>query len=524
MSDYTGTSGPDEHDGTEDPETLSGLQGNDILRGRGGDDIVHGNEDDDLLDGDGITGLDPESGGTPVFDSGDDMVFGDDGNDRVFGGEGNDELDGGIGNDQLYGDRSFELASGFFFIPLQGTSAANGTSDTLVGGAGSDSLYSDYGPDTIDGGADRDRAEIDRSESTVALTADFSAGPSVETVLSDGTTVINVEDVYVFGGSGADSIIGGAGDDSIDGNGEDDTLDSGTGDDILNGGTGADILYGGIGNDTYVLDVGDKASETGGDGTDTVEAAISYQLRAGFEDLLLTGTATEGSGNAAANGITGNDEANLLKGFEGDDSLQGGRGSDTLEGGIGGDELDGFFVGFDIASYASASKAVTADLMNSTANFGEARGDTYISIEGLTGSAFNDFLRGDNNANVVWGLAGNDDILGRGGHDILIGGEGADALNGGASFDILTGGAGNDSFDFHIGEAAGDSVVDFDGLGAGPGDTFVFHGYGTSAQGATFTQTDATHWVIHSNAFGGVNETITLAAGTTVHEFDILFV
>ena len=41
---------------------------------------------------------------------------------------------------------------------------------------------------------------------------------------------------------------------------------------------GADTMLGGTGNDTYVVDnAGDVVNETGGDGTDLVQASISIQ-------------------------------------------------------------------------------------------------------------------------------------------------------------------------------------------------------------------------------------------------------
>ena len=50
--------------------------------------------------------------------------------------------------------------------------------------------------------------------------------------------------------------------------------------------------------------------------------------------------------------------------------------------------------GFDIASYETATSGVVASLTNSSINTGDAAGDTYILIEGLAGSAFDDTLIG----------------------------------------------------------------------------------------------------------------------------------
>jgi hypothetical protein len=59
-----------------------------------------------------------------------------------------------------------------------------------------------------------------------------------------------------------------------------------------------------------------------------------------------------------------------------------------------------------------------------------------------------------------------------------------------------TGGAGNDIFVFHVGEASGDTVLDFAGNGVAAGDSLQFVGYGA---GATFTNIEAAHWQVNDN-------------------------
>ena len=73
--------------------------------------------------------------------------------------------------------------------------------------------------------------------------------------------------------------------------------------------------------------------------------------------------------------------------------LIGGGGADALYGGNG----------FEIASYESATNGVLAHTDDYNQNIGEAAGDTYFSIEGLRGSAFDDQLIIVANGGKAWG-------------------------------------------------------------------------------------------------------------------------
>src|SRR4029450_4267277 len=87
----------------------------------------------------------------------------------------------------------------------------------------------------------------------------------------------------------------------------------------------------------------------------------------------------------------------------------------------------------------------------------------------------------------------------------------------------LVGAAGNDTFVFLSNEANGATVVDFDGLDAAQGDSLIFSGFGSAAQGATFTSLGGNTWQIHSG-LDAHNETITLSNGALIHGTDFLFV
>jgi hypothetical protein len=77
---------------------------------------------------------------------------------------------------------------------------------------------------------------------------------------------------------------------------------------------------------------------------------------------------------------------------------------------------------------------------------------------------------------------------------------------------------------FNALQADGDTILDFDGQGAGTGDSLSFVGFGTADDGATFTQIDATNeWVIHSG-LDAHDEIITFMNGAAPDTSDWHFV
>jgi Ca2+-binding RTX toxin-like protein len=117
-------------------------------------------------------------------------------------------------------------------------------------------------------------------------------------------------------------------------------------------------------------------------------------------------------GDAGDNTLLGGAGDDELFGRGGNNVLRGGAGNDILHGGPGADILDGG-PGIDTASYRFAAAGVVADLGNAANNTGEAAGDSYISIEILEGSSFNDRLFGNAGDNTLLGGAGNDELFGR---------------------------------------------------------------------------------------------------------------
>ena len=203
----------------------------------------------------------------------------------------------------------------------------------------------------------------------------------------------------LFGGSGNDRLYGFAGSDTLD------------------GGSGNDTLEGGAGNDTYHIDsTGDLVSEDNADlavgGNDTVLSLLAaYTLPANVENLrLISGAATNGTGNALDN---------VLIAGNGDNRLDGAAGNDTV-------------------SYLGAPAGVTVSLAVSGAQVTGGSGtDTLVSIEHLAGSAFADQLTGNDANNVLNGDAGNDTLDGGVGADTLLGGDGSDTYRVDQSGDLV---------------------------------------------------------------------------------------
>ena len=158
----------------------------------------------------------------------------------------------------------------------------------------------------------------------------------------------------------------------------------------------------------------------------SAQMKIDY-IHAYAVDPNATAATVNAGGGTIGGVLTGTDGADSLIGSTINDTLHGLGGDDVLDGRAGPDTLDGGD-GVDTATYAASVAAVHVSLAVTTAqDTGAAGMDTLVSVENLTGSAFNDQLTGDANANV------------------LTGGAGDDVLNGGAGDDVLNGGGGNDT-------------------------------------------------------------------------------
>lgn len=416
----------------------------------------------------GNNGVNTLTGGT-----GDDKLYGYAGDDFLYGSDGNDTLDGGTGNDKLYGgagadiyvvgdarakifenanegndtvqasvDYSLAGMSNIETLILTGSAVratGNAEHNTLIGNAGSNVLDGGGGGDTLQGGAGNDVYYVRNAGDVIVENANegtadtvlasvsytLTAAAQVERLAaadSNLTTALNLTgNAYshlIQGNAGVNTLTGGTGNDKLYGY---------AGDDRLDGGQGTDTLYGGIGNDTYVVDsLSDTIVENAGEGTDTIEASISFDLSTvtNVENLTLTGTnAIDGTGNALDNVIHGNAAANTLNGGGGTDMLFGGAGDDT------------YVIG-DAHARVIELAGEGNDTVQASVDYSLA-GMSNIETLMLTGSA----VRATGNAE----------------HNILIGTAGSNVLDGAGGGDTLQGGAGNDVYYVRN---AGDVIVE----------------------------------------------------------------
>ncbi|MBW8323045.1 MAG: calcium-binding protein [Rhizobium sp.] len=213
------------------------------------------------------------------------------------------------------------------------------------------------------------------------------------------------------------------------GNGDADTLRGSAGDDLINGLGGSDIMQGRTGNDTYVVDsIGDQVTEGVGEGTDTVQTAVSFTLGANVENLTLLGTANiNGVGNSLANVINGNSGNNILNGAAGADTLSGGLGNDTY---VLGDESD-------TVTDTGGTDTITSTITRSIATLAAIENLTLLGAGNINGT-------GNALANVITGNSGVNVLNGNAGLDTLIGGLGNDAYMLGAENDTVIDNGGND--------------------------------------------------------------------------------
>ena len=336
-------------------------------------------------------------------------IMGDNGGDSLYGMGGADTIIGGLGNDYLDGDYSYD--------DKVSMSGGQGDDTYMVGGIqnspvelsnqGIDKIILDsyiiadvinnkgvnylnpYNPSTFTGihysgigtadGSVQVMMNYDTLISSNLNYNPFATYPNYSTsnitpisfrnlnyfyILADNFEQLDVVNKPII----IDGLISGnAQPDFIYGNSLNDTIKI-TGEtslefqnNYIDGGSGIAYMAGGYGDDTYVVhNSDDKVIESSGQGTDRVNASVTYNLSQNASDNVenltlldvteslsggrpvtytLTGAALNfnGTGNGADNIISGNSGNNALFGLGGNDTILGGGGTDYIDGGDGND-------------------------------------------------------------------------------------------------------------------------------------------------------------------------------------------
>jgi Ca2+-binding RTX toxin-like protein len=462
---FAGTASNDTLNGTVVSDTIHGQGGNDSLSGGGGTDTLFGGAGNDTLDG-------GQSADTMLGGIGNDIYVVDNAGDVVT-------ENAGEGTDTVYASVHYQLTANVEGLNLQGSADlqayGNALANVIAGNSGNNLLDGGAGADVVSGGAGNDVYFVDdigdsvvenpaSGNDVVFSTANYALPANVETLVLQGTA-----DLQGYGNALANTLYGNAGNN------------------LLDGGAGADAMMGGAGNDVYFVDdAGDAVFENPGEGADVVFSTAHYGLSADVETLVLQGSADlQGYGSGQANTLYGNAGNNLLDGGAGADIMLGRAGNDTYFVDNAGDQVvenagEGTDAVFSTVSYALSPNVETLVLQGSA------------NLNG-SGNALNNSIYGNSGDNVLDGQGGGD---------------------------VLTGNAGDDTFVFDVGQANGDTVVDFAGNGSAAGDLLEFVGYGA---GASFTNIDAVHWQVNYDS-GAAHEIIAFMNGAAIEPSDVVFV
>lgn len=410
--------------GTYHNDTFTSSVAGVTLEGSGGDDTY-------VIDSQDVTIIEEKDGGydelrtslnaikmDPFIEkltftgTGDFKGYGNDGDNEIIGGAGNDWLWGAAGGDHFVGGEGFDTVS--YSDSLEGVRVNDFSNDGLT------IAYHDTftGIEAIQGSNFDD--VIYRLED--AMVIDGATGYDTVNYSFAGQAV-NIE-------LGNDTVVAGS-------NAEGDTLHNvekvvGTwfADHLATNVSGV-TLEGGPGDDVYTVNAADVTIVENPEfygGNDHLYTSLStMHLMSLVENMTYTGTA-DFTGY-------GNDMENVIVSGAGNDVLLGGAGGDHFQGGAG----------IDIVSYDDSTEGLSASLQWGLQS-GIAFHDTYIDIEGLRGSQFNDVLQGDWGDNVLEGGAGDDVIRGGDGADLIYGGLASGLDGAGPQNDSLFGGEGDDTY------------------------------------------------------------------------------
>ena len=275
-----------------------------------------------------------------------------------------------------------------------------------------------------------------------------------------------------------------------------------------------DLTPGGWSN----LDVGGISQRANLGNGNYARAQVFNALQYNSDARSLIENANGGSGNDT---IVGNSANNVLNGKGGNDILNGGAGNDTLDGDLGNDALlggtgnDTYYVdsAYDVVTEnpnEGTDTVITPLLTYTLGNNLENLTLTGIGVRGRgyiigTGNSLNNVITGSerNSPVFMYGLEGN---------DTLIGGYNTDVLDGGSGNDSMAGGKGNDGYSV---DSANDIVTENLDEGTDTVNSSITYTLGANVENLTLTGTSAINGTGNSlnNVITGNSAANTLDGG-----------
>ncbi|MEW8350914.1 MAG: calcium-binding protein [Candidatus Thiodiazotropha taylori] len=560
--DETG-GGNDVISGTNEADVLEGYAGDDQLRGSAGDDTLLGGDGNDRLYGDeGNDRLESGNGYDQVHGGqGDDHLIGgtQEGFDELHGEEGNDTIECGLGlctggaGDDTYihtaGQGRIVISNadtdgtGFDQLRLQGISSADVSilrRSTVSGFSGIhqdvlelryqiDGVYeyiiiSGYFEQDGNGGQTIDQIVFDDGTSW-----DFDyVNNSVRQATDDYDELFaSVEGDTLNGLAGDDNLYGNDGDDQLYGDAGDDFMEGGAGDDLLHGGSGNDRMGGGLGSDLYLYNIGDGHdliyADATGHSSESQNDINRIRLGEGLDRdsvrfIPINQDRYRGSQNGYSN-LPG--EHLRIEIIETGESL-------TVQNYFSeyrdpdNSQSYPYLIEFHDGSSISREEIISlcTDVTAGTDYYlGDNNADSIHLLQGddyANGGEGDDQLFGDEGDDWLYGAEGHDELDGGQGNDRLEGREGNDYLNGGAGDDTLyaaqgddelIGGEGNDELLGDHGNDTLDGGSGVDTAAGGSGDDTYLFGLG-----------DGSFTINNYDATSGRNDVLRFKTGVSVSD------
>lgn len=451
--------------GTQNGDRLTGTNGRDVIAGLAGDDVFVGSAGGDRhLGGLGVDTVDYSALvdavtiertlglGTIarhglasdalvsierlILGAGNDTVMLDGSPDIVFGGGGTDQILGRGGGDELHGGDGNDVVSSFSF-----EDPAPGAIDRLFGEGGSDTLILGSRGGIAMGGEGGDQFLFREMAGSATAVMDGGAGYDTASGSLIGNLTIKADNSVLLSdrASGAVRITF----TSVELFSFLATAPFGIHDGVvrITGEGGAAIFYAGNGNHEIrgTFSIPDPSNSPGfqlSRGHQVIDATLVGGGRLFFNTDQSTVQAVVRGSTDIEFSISGN--SNVVLG-DGNDRFVVRAGASTLDGGGGNDSL-----------WILGAAPMSIDLVRGVAADTQGISISFTGIENAFGGEADDVIIGNDEANVLRGLGGNDRIYGGGTgtdgrFDILIGREGDDLLVGGRGYDSLRGELGNDT-------------------------------------------------------------------------------